>query len=231
MNKTNMEEDKLTRIILIEDDIDMGDIICSALKKDEYKIHYQTTLIGLHEIIRAFNPAILIVDVEVGEDDGIIAAASILKENPQLPILFISSHTDVENVTRGMIAGGVGYIRKPFEIKELKAYIDRFSIKKGNTRTQRIGNFTLDNTTQKLYHFNTLIKQLTPLEFGVLSKLCTYKNEVITYGYLSEKVWDKKYEQTEATMNNVISKLRKLLEKDPNVSIHTVKNVGYKLNY
>lgn len=169
------------------------------------------------------------MDVEIGEDDGITAASRILKENPQLPILFISSHTDAEQVARGMITGGVGYIRKPFEIKELMAYIDRFSIKKGDTLTQRIGNFTLDKTTQKLYFFDNFIKQLTPLEYGLLNTLYIYKHEVVTYEYLSEKVWNKEYEQIEASMNNMISKLRKILEKDPNVAIQTVKNIGYKL--
>ncbi len=224
-----MEKNKLTRIILVEDDIDMGEEICSAFETDEYKIHYQTTVTGIDEIIKAFNPSILIMDVEIGEDDGIVTAFHILKENPQLPILFISSHTDSENVTRGIKSGGVGYIRKPFEIKELKAYIDRFSTKKESSTIAKIGDFMLDKTTQNLFYHNNVIKQLTPLEFRVLNTLYFHKNEVVTYEYLSERVWDREFNDTAASLNNTISKLRKILEKDTNVSIQTVKNIGYKL--
>ena len=166
--------------------------------------------------------------MEIGEEDGIIAASKLLIEYPQLPILFISSHTDIESVTKGISTGGVGYLRKPFEIKELKAYIDRFSITNKNSSIVRIGSFTLNKSTRRLSNSISLTKQLTPLEYGVLNMLYDYKEEVVTYEQLSEKVWCKKYELTEASMNNVISKLRKIFENDASVSLQTLKNIGYK---
>lgn len=223
-----MEDNIITKIVLVEDDIDMGELVCTTLNTDGYKIHYQTTLIGIEEIIKAFNPSILILDVEIGEEDGIIAASKLLIEYPQLPILFISSHTDIESVTKGISTGGVGYLRKPFEIKELKAYIDRFSITNKKSSIVRIGSFTLNKSTRRLSNSISLTKQLTPLEYGVLNMLYDYKEEVVTYEQLSEKVWCKKYELTEASMNNVISKLRKIFENDASVSLQTLKNIGYK---
>jgi|GEM_PF-4138899 len=64
-------------------------------------------------------------------------------------------------------------------------------------------------------------------EFSALWLFAQNKENVVSYETLSEKVWGKKYSETEASMNNLISRLRKLLENDPDVQILTLKNRGY----
>jgi len=56
------------------------------------------------------------------------------------------------------------------------------------------------------------------------------KNEVVSNETLSEKIWNKKYPETEASINNLVSKLRKLFEVDQDVEIQNVKGIGYRLN-
>ena len=161
-----MEKNAQTRIILVEDDIDLGEVIYSVLENDGYNIHFQSSFLGIEDKIRSFNPSILVFDVEVGNDDGINIASKILKNYPKIPILFISSHTESEYATKGIVTGGIGYIRKPFELNELKAYIDRFAI--SSHSPDIIGNFTIDKTNYNIYLSGELIKQLTPLEFKIL---------------------------------------------------------------
>lgn len=67
-----------------------------------------------------------------------------------------------------------------------------FSITNKKSSIVRIGSFTLNKTTQSLSNSISLTKQLTPLEYGVLNMLYDYKEEVVTYEQLSEKVWCKK---------------------------------------
>lgn len=221
---------KQNKVVLIDDDTNLGNLLSMALCADGYKVHFQNSLTGIKDIIGEFKPSILVLDVEIGEEDGILHAKDILQTYPFLPILFISSHTDIENVVRGVRTGGVGYIRKPFDIQELKIYIDRFALS-GESKKQvvEIGSYILDLKARKLLQENMVIKQLSPHEFSCLRILLKKRNNIVSYEKLSEKIWNKTYSETEATMNNLISRLRKLLENDPLIRIQTIKNVGYKL--
>ncbi len=218
------------KVILVDDDTDLGNLISLSLSSDGYKVHYQNSLAGIEAIIQEFEPSILVLDVEVGEDDGIEKAKEIILTHPSLPILFISSHTDIESINRGISTGGVHYLRKPFEIQELEIYINRFALSETPQEIiAAIGSYSLNFDTRELFYKHNYIKQLSPLEYNVLILLFQNKNEVIDNDTLSEKVWSKKFPDTEASINNVISKLRKLLKNDPNVCIQTIKNRGYKL--
>jgi Response regulators consisting of a CheY-like receiver domain and a winged-helix DNA-binding domain len=64
----------------------------------------------------------------------------------------------------------------------------------------------------------------------MLRLLLQNKNEVVSNETLSEKIWNKKYPETEASINNLVSKLRKLFEVDQDVEIQNVKGIGYRLN-
>jgi len=217
------------KVILVDDDIDLGNLISMALVADGYKVHFQNSLAGIKNIIEEFKPSILVLDVEIGEEDGIERARDILQSFPSLPVLFISSHTDTGSVTRGVSTGGVGYIRKPFDMEELKVYIDRFAHPKEDHSDIQIGSYSLNVRTRELLYKTTPVKQLSSHEFNALLLFAQNRGDVISYETLSEKVWNKKYSETEASLNNLISGLRKLLGSDPNVTISTLKNMGYKL--
>lgn len=220
------------KIILVDDDTDLGDLICSCLITDGYNVHYQTSLAGIESSIEAFNPSILILDVEIGEEDGVTRAKSILQKFPLLPILFISSHIETPDVARGVIAGGVGYIRKPFDMPELQAYIERFATSaETGLQVAKIGNYTLNRQTRELHLNDVLVKQLSHLEFDTLQILLDNSNNVVQREYLSKKIWNKQDSEVQHTLNNVIFKLRKTLSLSGEVKIQTIKDVGYKLCY
>ena len=220
------------KVLLVDDDTLLGDMVSSALTENGYTVHFQNSLTGITSVIREFKPSILVFDVEIGKEDGINCAKEIFASFPSIPVLFISSHTEIESVTRGIRAGGVGYLRKPFEMEELKALIDRFALSQKEITGIQIGdNYSLHTETKKLFYQSTPVKQLSPHEFSMLHMLMQDKDEVLSYQTLSEEVWGKDYSQTENSMNNLISRLRKLLANDSKVNILTIKNSGYKLTW
>ncbi|HTN68630.1 MAG TPA: response regulator transcription factor [Dysgonamonadaceae bacterium] len=217
-----------TKVILVDDDTHLGNLISMELTADGYKVHYQNSLTGIKGIIESFEPSILVLDVEIGEDDGITTATDILETYPLMPILFISSHIDIDDIKRGVSGGGVGYIRKPFDMDELKVYIERFALTEKSLFTE-IGSYSLNLETRELLHKGVRITQLSLLEFNGLQLLLKNKNKTVDYKDISIKLWDKEYPETEASMNNLISKLRKLLKNDPRIFIQTIREIGYKL--
>ncbi|CCZ09866.1 MULTISPECIES: response regulator transcription factor [Culturomica] len=223
---------KSIKILFIDDDIHLGNIITSGLSLLGYKVHFQNSLFAVEEIISQFSPAIIILDVEIGNDNGIEKARELIRKYPWIPVLFVSSHTDISYITEGIAAGGICYIRKPFDIKELEAYILRFAQQESSSSTIKIGNnYTFHTTTSELFCNELLIKKLSPLEKNTLLLFWENQNTLVSLDLLAKTLWGKKYSaDAEASIYNLIFKLRKLLNYDRQLSISTIKGLGYQMN-
>lgn len=221
----------MTKVLLVDDDIDLGSFVNMALTSSGYEVLFQNALTGMSGIIEEFNPNIIILDVEVGNKNGIDEAQKILVQFPDIPIIFISSHTDIEHITKGLDVGAVNYIKKPLEISELEVYIKRFANHKiPKNTTIKLNNFKLDRLSQNLYYKNEFIKQLSPIEFQLLTLFIEHKNELILREDIFKIVWDNEISATnEDSLNNYVSRLRKFLEKDRSITFKTIKYKGYIL--
>ena len=220
----------MTKVLLIDDDIDLGGFLNMALTSLGHEVHFQNSLTGINGIIKEFKPDILVLDVEIGKQNGINEAETIIKQFPYIPILFISSHTQIENISKGLSVGGVSFIKKPFEIQELDAYIKRFSQKNSSDDIILIGLYSLELNDQKLVFKKEIVKHLSPLEKNGLLLLIKNKNQVVTREEFSNELWGTEFStDIEAALNNLISKLRKMINKDSRISIETIKFKGYKL--
>jgi DNA-binding response OmpR family regulator len=219
------------KVLIIDDDTELGNLMNMALKLSGYDVHFQSSLIGVEAIIEQFAPSIIVLDVEVGREDGIEKANKIVKAYPDIPILFISSHTDIDNIRKGISVGGVGYLKKPFEIQELEVYINRFATKPNSAdQLVPIGAYSLNICNQQLIYKEEHIKSLSPMENNGLLLLIKNKNKIVTRQQFYDVLWGTNPEsEMEATLNNLISKLRKLLEKDSKITIKTIKYKGYIL--
>ncbi|MCD7927100.1 MAG: response regulator transcription factor [Bacteroides sp.] len=215
-----------TKILLIDDDTVLGSIITTALKDEGYDVHYQSSLIGITTILNKISPSIMILDVEIGTDDGIDIASELKMTAPGIPILYISSHTESSEVVRALQSGAVGYLKKPFDIEELIAYVNRYAHPVCNT-TIRIGSFELDLQKRILFQGSKELKNLSKLEFSVLKLLYSHKGEIVLYEKI-EELWGDTT-MNEHSLYNYIVKLRKLLASDSNISISTIGGSGYML--
>lgn len=218
------------KVLIIDDDTELGNLMNMALKLSGYNVHFQSSLIGVEAIIEQFAPSIIVLDVEIGRENGIEKANKIVKAYPDIPVLFISSHTDIDNITKGISVGGVGYLKKPFEIQELEVYINRFATKPNTDQLVPIGAYSLNLFNQQLIYKQEHVKNLSPMENNGLLLLIKNKNKIVARQQFYEVLWGTNLEiGMEATLNNLILKLRKLLEKDSKITIKTIKFKGYIL--
>ena len=162
-------------------------------------------------------------------------ALKLFKGNPALPIIFISSHHEVEMKEAGLSAGAVAYLDKPFSIKLLVAHIDRFvRMTKSSSGTFSnivpISSMQLDTKNRALIFKDGAIVDLRPMEFNILRELATRMNEVVSREDMYVAVWDKeKAFYNEQSLNNYIRRLRGILEPDEKVEISMHRGMGYKL--
>ena len=222
----------MTKVLLVDDDIDLGGFINMALTSLGYEVHFQNSLTGINGVIEDFHPNIIVLDVEIGKKNGIEEAKNIISCYSGIPIIFISSHNEIENINKGLSAGGVTYLKKPFDIKELEAYIQRFSYSSPLENTVMLGFYSLELCNQNLIFKEEVVKHLSPLEKNCLLLLIKKKNKVVTREELSKELWGTDFSPAiEDSLNNLISRLRDLIKKDTRLSIKTIKFKGYKLEF
>lgn len=221
------------KVLFIDDDIELGNLVSTVLQSEyNFIVHFQNTMVGLEHMIYSFDPDIIILDVEVGKDNGIEKAKEIISQYPNTPIIFVSAHTEDNLINEGISIGGNAYLAKPLTISILASYINRFTIFAGRDKIIKIVNYDLNLTKSKLFHNGELIKELSPFESKALELFMRYPFKTITHEQISQKLWGHSLmESKTASIHNIVSKLRDLFKTFNSVQINTVRGVGYMLEY
>ncbi len=221
-------EDK-QKVIFIEDDLNLGSIISMALQSKGYEVRYANMLSGIQDMIEKECPNILLLDLEVGNQNTLDQLPFIRSKHPSLPILIASSHNEGEEITRCYEAGANHYTKKPYDIQEIDFLIQRFCKKASPiSNSISIGDYQLELSTHKLFYKQELSKTLSPKDFKLFYLLSEQLNQPVSREKLFHEIWDG--QEVHDSLNNSISRLRKLLEKDTTLSIDAVKGVGYILS-
>lgn len=214
------------RILLIDDDRIFGSTLVFGLELAGYEVHYQPTVIDINDTIGTIKPDILVLDVEIDNVNGIALAQEIKLCNHKLPIIFVSSHCESYYAVSAIKSGGEHYLRKPIEIEELLAYINKHI---GNNSCNIIyfGNSKLDIETNNLYinNVNTPL-QLSHTESKLLKLLIANMNQLVSNDEIQQTLYgDAPYNNR--TINNIITRLRKFLCNDRLLEIENRKKCGY----
>lgn len=219
--------DEKIKVLFIDDDLFLGQIITTALQEKGYEVSYQNSLAGAKAALSELHPHILVLDVEIGTSNGIEATPQLKAIAPDIPILFVSSHTESDMAVKAIHAGAVNYLRKPFDVEELVAYIEHFA--KPHNYLITIGTLTLNTETRELLDKNgKVIKTLSESEYKLLKLLAAYPNQTVNREQIEKEVWAESA-PSEQSLNNFVSKLRKYLAEDPALTLSTMQKEGYKL--
>ena len=216
---------KPIKVLLIDDDTLLGNILTTALTMEGLEVHYQSSLIALKAIIKEFEPNIVVLDIEVGTGDGISRMTDIRQVTDTLPVIIISSHTEADEVSRALKQGAIVYLKKPIDVYELKAYIERYAHEWKQT-VLHIGEMELNKETRILSYRGEEVKRLTWLEYGILTLLYENKGKSVPYTDFKE-LWEDT-PMSEASLQNFISRIRRLTSIDPTVSLESTGK-GYSL--
>jgi DNA-binding response OmpR family regulator len=221
------------KILLVEDDPTLGYVIKDGLVHKGYDVTLCKDGEQGQSIFQQQLFDLCIFDVMMPKKDGFTLAKEIRDRNTQVPILFVTAKTMLEDKMEGFRAGGDDYIQKPFSMEELVARIEVFlrrSKSNGHegSATYELGTFKFDAKNFKLNH-TTGEKVLTPKEAEVLKLLCIHKDRVLKREEILTTVWGDDDYFMGRSLDVFISKLRKYLKEDSNVEIVNYHGVGFKL--
>ncbi len=223
-------------ILLVEDDRNLGTVIHDYLEMSDYKVMLaKNGQEGLDEFKQG-SYGLVLLDVMLPLVDGFSVAEEIRKTDCETPIIFITAKSLKEDRIKGFKLGADDYITKPFSTEELKLRISavlRRTQEKNDLISQNIvftiGHHTFDYTSHLLISGKNE-RRLTKREAELLHLLCLNMNKILRRDFALKTIWGENDYFMGRSMDVYITKLRKMLGTDPDVSIVNIHNTGFKLS-
>lgn len=221
------------RILIVEDSYSLADTLQTALKNENYIVDavfdgsdgYEYGRTGIYDII--------ILDLMLPKMDGYQVIKKLKDEKVYKPILILSAKSELDDKVKGFEVGADDYLTKPFEIKELIMRVNAIVKRNYNLQSQNLtcNNMSLDLKSCKMINTDTGKSiRISGKELQLLEMLLYNQRQVLTKEQITEKIWG--YESN-AEYNNVevyVSFIRrKLKQLNCNVTINSVRGVGYSL--
>lgn len=223
--------DKQVKILLVEDEPKMRDLIKIAFKKEQFETYEAVDGKQALNLFKCFRFDLIILDVMLPEIDGWTVCREI-RRTSNLPIIMLTARGEEFDKLFGFELGADDYIVKPFSPRELvarvKALIRRSESKNTEVASQiHIGDININLLSREVKVDDNIIV-LTNKEYELLLFLSSNQNIVFTREQLLLKVWGYDQYGDPRTVDTHIKKIREKLDKKSNY-ITTVWGVGYKL--
>lgn len=226
--------DEFAKIMLIEDDTALKDIIINLLNKYGYKGIGVENFRNVEEEIKEINPKLILLDINLPYFDGFYFIRAIRKKS-KIPIIVISARNTAGDQVLGIELGADDYILKPFEpeilLTKVKAILRRTygELSEGNIRSLSIEGLKLDEESFKASYKNNSVL-LSRNEFKILKRLIEANGKVVKRELLFEDIWDDREFVDENTLTVNVTRVKSKLEELglKNV-IKTRRGLGYTL--
>ena len=220
-------------VLLVEDNPHIMDINTAALTMRGCRVLQAATVQACREQLRLHDVELIVLDILLPDGDGLTLCREI-KENYDIPILFLSALGENEDIVQGLTAGGDDYLPKPFHTAELLARI-RSVLRRGRSGgdlSLSLGNVSLWPEGRRVEVEGRELALLKK-EFDILLYFMQRPNHLVDKAVLAEAVWGDHADDADnfhfvyAQMKNL---RRKLAEAGATVELKSVYGFGYKLS-
>lgn len=225
------------KILIIEDDPAISNLIKTTLETQNYQYHTAKT--GSEAIIDAvsYNPDAIILDLGLPDMDGVTIINKV-RSWTNTPIIVVSARSEDHDKVEALDAGADDYITKPFSIDEFLARL-RVALRRKNSEGEKSdinnsvyvnGGLKIDYVAGCVYVDENEI-HLTPIEYKLLCLLAKNTGKVLTHNYILKEVWGSVIASDTPSLRVFMATLRKKIEKDPSNPqyIQTHISVGYRM--
>ena len=221
------------RILVVEDDKDVQELITYFLTKEGYEVDRASDGLEGLKLLKENKNDLVILDLMLPNLDGknfTKIVRDISSEYGEPVIIMLTAKTEIEDVLDGLEIGADDYMKKPFDPRELVLRIKKFlktTDREIKNEKYRFKDIEVDES-RHMVTANGEEVELSKKEYDLLLLLIKNRDLVITRERILDKVWNSNYYTGDRTVDVYISKLR---DKIPELSgcIKTVKGVGYKL--
>ena len=223
------------RILVIEDEKNLNDIIVKRLILEKYGVDTCFNGNDALEYIFSTEYDVIVSDIMLPGIDGVEILKRIREKGIKTPVLLLTALDGIEDRVKGLDYGADDYLVKPFAFDELMARIRvllRRNSTNGNSNASNIfsiANLTVNCNSHDVFRDDVPIK-LSTREFTILEYMIRNKERVLSREQIEQHIWNYDYEGGTNVIDVYIRYLRKKIDKDfePKL-IHTVRGIGYVL--
>ncbi|MFE2140701.1 winged helix-turn-helix domain-containing protein [Streptomyces sp. NPDC059456] len=216
------------RVLVVEDDPELGPVITSGLRDAGFAVDFAADLADADFKLAVNTYDCLVADRTLPDGDALTLLAAHRKRGSTLPVLLLTALDAVTDRVAGFEHGADDYLVKPFAFAELIARVRTLCRRSQPARLPvlRAGDLELDLPRRRVRRAGVLLT-LTAKEFAVLEVLMLRAGDVVTRTDLIERCWDEQAEPLSNVVDVLIGQLRRKL--GPPEVISTVRGVGYQL--
>jgi two-component system phosphate regulon response regulator PhoB len=232
MMSENLQTQSMQKILVIEDEVDIADLIRYNLERAGYQVFKAHDGITGTEVAIKERPDLVVLDLMLPGRNGFAVFKEIRRDarTSHIPIIMLTARAQTEDRIQGLEAGADDYLTKPFSPKELvlrvNAILRRTDAAPGLVEFQ-YGPFRFDKNSVKFYLDNEPV-DLTSTEFKLLLYLCERHEKPQDRNDLLRTVWGYCDEVHSRTLDTHMKRLRQKLGEYGGL-IETVRGVGYQV--
>lgn len=222
------------KILLVEDDTNLGTILTEFLAVKKFDvIHSLNGEEGFNQF-KSNKFDLCLIDVMMPKMDGFTLAKKIRMIDKNVPILFVTAKSMLDDKIEGFKIGADDYVTKPFSMEELILRINAIMKRTKTAAVEddknefKIGDYDFDFNKRILLH-NGIEQKLTQKESDLLRLLCLNKNRILERSEALIRIWKDESYFTGRSMDVYITKLRNYLKMDKSIEIINVHGTGFKL--
>jgi two-component system response regulator VicR len=222
------------RLLVVEDDPNLGDILKEYLEMKGYE---PTLCRDGEEGWNKFKKDkfdLCLLDIMMPKKDGFTLAKEIKKVQEDLPILFLTAKNQKDDIIEGLKIGADDYITKPFSMEELLLRVN--AILRRTKKSDEVNTLKVYKFGDFILHYDEQVlegpkgrNKLTSKENELIRILAAEMNKLVNRSHALKQIWGDDSYFNARSMDVYLSKIRKLLKDDPKVQIITVHGEGFKL--
>ncbi|GFP75560.1 response regulator transcription factor [Clostridium fungisolvens] len=219
-------------LLLVEDNLELADLICTFLKKDGFSIINVDSGEKAMEFLEKDIAKIVLLDIMLPGIDGFTVCSGIRK-NHNVPIIIMSAKIDKTDKINGFTLGADDYIEKPVDVDILSAKVSALMKRNYELKVERTiinsGAISINKNANEVYLDGKLVN-MTSKEFELLLLLVENPRKTLNKEYLFNKIWGAESFSENQTLTVHIKMLRDKIEQDPKKPkrIVTIWGVGYR---
>ncbi len=228
---------KNTKIMIVEDDTDINNILATALKREGYEVlqAYSGTESKLILELNGQDISLMLLDLMLPGISG-EEVLSYVRDNMDIPVIVISAKDSIDSKLTLLTSGADDYIIKPFDIKEVVArvqiqlrHMERNSEKAVEDNIS-YKDMLLDKGSFSVYISGIKLEKITKQEFAILELLLKNPKQAFSKEDIFEYAWDEPYMGETKTLDVHISNIRKKIRAVTEEEyIETIWGIGYRL--
>lgn len=221
----------MAKILLVEDDLDLGDRIVQWLKHEHHTVELIADGQQASDYLAQLKYDLVVLDWGLPNRTGVDVLREFRKAGGVTPVLLLTGKGKIAEKEEGLDAGADDYLTKPFDIKELSARIRALlrRVPQFTTNSIVVGPVEL-NVGGHTISVNGKEVQFAPREFAMLEFFMKHAGQVVSTETLLERVWSSESTASSETIYTCVRAVRKKLkEAGADNFIRTVHGIGYKV--